>query len=661
MRVQVRDRWSTARIAAVLTAAVLTGALAGPPGEAGATEAVGSIVFMKDFNVWIMPGDDPGAARPVTTDGTASDPYTWPTQDDAGTIMAFHGTPSSALETLVRMDQHGNLLRAPIALGREGARTHLTLSPDGRYATFTLVGQGFYWPYPMVSGTHVMAADGDGGAVSPAGISAMDPAWAGGSQVVMATHNAFWTYRVGDDEETLWFQHCGFGATHELCADSPAVDRTGSRLAATGRNAADELYIWELNGPPPAEPTPVCDPKLGAGSFSRPAWSPDGNSLVFHIHEHPEAPSGLYRMRGFGTGSCQELIDSLELIAIDAFLPQWSAAPMSPAAGQPQPAPNPAPGPQPAPAPQPTPSPTPAPGILRLAGAERTATAAAVSAASFATADTVFLSTASNFPDALAGGPLAARTRGPILLTGAGALADSARAELQRLRPATVVLLGGAGVLPDEIAAEAAAAAGGARVDRLSGGDRFATAAAIAGRYDTADRVYLATGVDFPDALTGAALAAARDDGPVLLALRDSLPTATATQLARLRPREIVILGGVSAVSDAVAQQASSAADGASITRLAGPERFSTAAAIAAQLPPTDLVYLATGLNFPDALTGTPAAALTRSPVLLTTRDVLPAVTDRELERHNPQQIRILGGEGVVSSTVAESARRHLR
>jgi putative cell wall-binding protein len=75
------------------------------------------------------------------------------------------------------------------------------------------------------------------------------------------------------------------------------------------------------------------------------------------------------------------------------------------------------------------------------------------------------------------------------------------------------VLLGGAGVLPMRSRPRLPQQQG-AQVDRLSGGDRFATAAAIAGRYDTADRVYLATGVDFPDALTGAALAAARDDGP---------------------------------------------------------------------------------------------------------------------------------------------------
>jgi hypothetical protein len=343
MRVQVRDRWSTARIAAVLTAAVLTGALAGPPGEAGATEAVGSIVFMKDFNVWIMPADDPDAARPVTTDGTAEVPYTWPTQDDTGTIMAFHGPPSSALETLVRMDQHGNLLRAPIPLGREGSRTHLTLSPDGRYAAFTLVGQGFYWPYPMVSGTHVMAADGDGGAVSPAGISAMDPhGW--------VAPRSSWprTTPSGPTGSAMTRRRSG----SSTAASAPRTSCVPTVLQWTAPAAASR--------PPAATPPTSCTsgsstahrqpsphrcatPKLGAGRSHGRRGRPMGTASCSTSTSTRTRPSGLYRMSGLRHRE-----------AVRSSSTAWSSspstpssrsgalAPMSPAAGQPQPAPNPA-------------------------------------------------------------------------------------------------------------------------------------------------------------------------------------------------------------------------------------------------------------------------------------------------------------------------------
>jgi putative cell wall-binding protein len=311
---------------------------------------------------------------------------------------------------------------------------------------------------------------------------------------------------------------------------------------------------------------------------------------------------------------------------------------------------------------QPPPPPPPPPGVVRLAGPERTATAAAISAAHFPTADTVFLATAGDFPDALTGGPLAARAPGPILLTPRSGLAAATRTELARLQPSTLAVLGGTAVLPEAVVAEAAAAAGGATVDRVAGPDRFATAAAIAARYPAASRAYLATGANFPDALTGAALAAARDDGPVLLTRRADLPSVTAAQLARLQPSELVVLGGTGVVSDEVAQEAAAAAGGATVIRLFGAERFATAAAVAAGFPaPADVVFVATGLNFPDALTGTPAAALTESPILLTRPDALPVTTAGQLGRLAPRTIVILGGETAVSAQVATELAGHLR
>src|SRR5690606_38875991 len=100
----------------------------------------------------------------------------------------------------------------------------------------------------------------------------------------------------------------------------------------------------------------------------------------------------------------------------------------------------------------------------------------------------------------------------------------------------------------------AAQEAGGPVVERWAGNDRYATAAAVAdGAFDDAvDRVFLATGVDFADAL--AAGPATRGTAPILLTSPESLPPATASGLQRLSPREVVILGGDAAVSDDVAE-----------------------------------------------------------------------------------------------------------
>ena len=88
---------------------------------------------------------------------------------------------------------------------------------------------------------------------------------------------------------------------------------------------------------------------------------------------------------------------------------------------------------------------------------------------------------------------------------------------------------------------------------RVSGADRYATAAAVSAQAFSpgVSVAYLATGENFPDALAGAP-AAAKGGGPVLLTRGTSLPSATATELDRLNPGKIVVLGGTNAVSQAV-------------------------------------------------------------------------------------------------------------
>jgi hypothetical protein len=91
-------------------------------------------------------------------------------------------------------------------------------------------------------------------------------------------------------------------------------------------------------------------------------------------------------------------------------------------------------------------------------------------------------------------------------------------------------------------------------VARLSGGDRYATAAAIsAATFKPGVSVaYIANGGNFPDALAGAPVAGL-EAGPLLLVARDAIPAATAAELSRLKPARIVILGGAGVVSDSVA------------------------------------------------------------------------------------------------------------
>lgn len=189
-------------------------------------------------------------------------------------------------------------------------------------------------------------------------------------------------------------------------------------------------------------------------------------------------------------------------------------------------------------------------------------------------------------------------------------------------------------------------------VSRYAGSDRFATAARISAEYEPGvERVYIATGADFPDALAGAARAGS-DGVPLLLVRQASIPAATQLELTRLAPQEIVILGESAAVQGSVESQLRNFTEG-SVTRLAGTNRYATAAKIAEGFGTgIDTAYIATGDNFPDALAGAARGGAVDGPVLLVQTDAVPAATAAALEALEPTNVVLLGGTAVISAGV---------
>ena len=292
--------------------------------------------------------------------------------------------------------------------------------------------------------------------------------------------------------------------------------------------------------------------------------------------------------------------------------------------------------------------------VSRQAGADRFATAVQISRAAFGTGVPVaFIATGSDFPDALAGGPLAARLGGPVLLTTRTGLPDVTRTELGRLKPGRIVILGGTGSVAGSVATALDAYTAGS-VTRLAGGDRYATSVAIskAGFAAGVPAVYIATAGSFPDALAASA-AAARGRYPVLLVGRNAIPDVVAAELRRLRPGRIFVAGGVSAVSEVVRAALAQYAPGGA-TRVAGPDRFATAVAVSKRhFTTAPIVYLASGRNYPDALAAAPVAGRQGGPVLLTAPDYLPSVVAAEIARLKPGKVVIVGGTNAVSPSVA--------
>jgi len=293
--------------------------------------------------------------------------------------------------------------------------------------------------------------------------------------------------------------------------------------------------------------------------------------------------------------------------------------------------------------------------IERLGGENRYETAARISAETFpADVEVAYVATGDAFPDALTGGPAAGRDGAPILLVGDDVPAATA-AELTRLNPGRIVVLGGEVAVSAQVEAALAAYTDGG-VTRLAGADRFGTAAAIAGAWDETSTVYVATGANFPDALAGAA-AAGLADAPLLLVGAD-VPATTAAELQRLDPDRIILLGGTVAVSTQV--EATLRATGATVERLAGTDRYDTAATVAESFATGGAAYVATGTNFPDALTGAPAAIQDGAPVLLVDTNAVPAPTAERLEALDPERLVVLGGPAAVSAQVELDLRPSL-
>ncbi len=302
--------------------------------------------------------------------------------------------------------------------------------------------------------------------------------------------------------------------------------------------------------------------------------------------------------------------------------------------------------------------------VVRQSGADRYATAVAVSAANFAPGvPVVFIATGTNFPDALAGGPPGGILGGPILLVQPTAIPSVVQAELLRLSPAKVVILGGTGAVSGGVESQLVGMFGSGKVSRLAGANRYATAVAISQAYFSpgVPVVYLATGTNFPDALAGGP-PGGKFGGPVLLVQPTAIPAAVQAELLRLNPAKVVILGGTGAVSGAVEAQLVSMFGSGKVSRLSGADRYATAVAIsqANYAPNVPVVFVATGANFPDALAGTPPAGDQLGPILLVTRDTIPASVAAELTRLKPGRIVVLGGTGVISAGVATALAAYL-
>lgn len=216
------------------------------------------------------------------------------------------------------------------------------------------------------------------------------------------------------------------------------------------------------------------------------------------------------------------------------------------------------------------------------------------------------------------------------------------------------VVLAGSMLFTVHPAAAQSASVSTARISGLSGYDLAASVAG--GTCDTetgSHSVALASGDNWPDALAGAAL-----DRPLLLTKQTFLPAVTRAYLepcADHPKAKVIVLGGPAAVSESVAETLRSM--GYRVDRFEGDDRYATARRVAQTFAPDslDTVYLASGVNFADAVAAAPSVT-SDTPLILTTPRELHDEARRFLtdSDRTVSSVTILGGHAAISAEVAD-------
>lgn len=292
-----------------------------------------------------------------------------------------------------------------------------------------------------------------------------------------------------------------------------------------------------------------------------------------------------------------------------------------------------------------------APKVTRIAGADRFAQSVSVAEGFFARADTVFVASGEKFPDALSATAIAAANKAPLLLTTAASMPAEVLAEIVKRAPKNVVVVGGPLAISDSVVAQIDAASA-ATITRVGGADRFEVSRNLITHpvfgVKTSKRVHLATGANFPDALTASPPAAVAG-APVLLVngSATSLSPAEMAVVSGLGAKEAVISGGPLSISAALEKSVSMTL---TVTRFAGSDRYDTGIQTNARsFREAGTMFLASGSAFPDALSGGVAAGIGGSP-LYVTQSCVDIPLAFEIGRLAPENVIILGGRNALGA-----------
>ncbi len=256
-----------------------------------------------------------------------------------------------------------------------------------------------------------------------------------------------------------------------------------------------------------------------------------------------------------------------------------------------------------------------------------------------------------DYPDALCATPLATKYNAPIVLAENTSLKNQSNLLnlLKSKGVKNVFLVGGTGVIPSSFESELSAQ--GISSKRLGGKNRYETSVQISKEVgNSSGEVAVVSGLDFADGLSISSIAAIRNM-PILLTEKNQLPSEVLNHLNGLNISKSYVIGSSGAVSDNVASKLSN------VERLGGKNRYETNKNIFNKFKSSlDLsnLYIASGLDFPDALSVSALAGKNSGFVVLSNlNSAEPDVKELMTSvRPNLQNIYVLGSRAIISDSV---------
>ncbi|MDR3584538.1 MAG: N-acetylmuramoyl-L-alanine amidase [Desulfosporosinus sp.] len=180
--------------------------------------------------------------------------------------------------------------------------------------------------------------------------------------------------------------------------------------------------------------------------------------------------------------------------------------------------------------------------------------------------------------------------------------------------------------------------------ERIAGSDRVETALKISQKgWDSAQTVILCEYSDYPDSIASTPFAVSLD-APILLTSGDSIDPRVVQELQRLKPQNIILLGGIGCLQPSIEKELDNLA--LKWERIGGTDRYETSVLLAQHLN-SDSLILANGDNFPDALSAATFAGIKQIPIVLTST-TLPNSVIQYYQVTGPKHLIVIGGEGVV-------------